>query len=64
MVRRGGDGEAGRRAKRVTATLKAVRAMRPARNEIIICTGLRLRGGVQYWRWVAMGLGLDCKQKR
>ena len=40
----------GRKAKRVTATLKAVQALRPERNEIIICTGLRIKGaGVQYW---------------
>ena len=37
----------GRRAKHVTATLKAVREMRPARTEIIVCTGLRTRGGQQ-----------------
>ena len=28
----------GRRAKRVTAALKAVKAMRPTRTEIIVCT--------------------------
>ena len=39
----------GRRAKRVTATLKAVKAMRPTRTEIIVCTGLRTRGGQQLW---------------
>ena len=32
-----------------TATLKAVREMPPARTEIIICTGLKTRGGVQIW---------------
>ena len=53
----------GRRAKRVTAALKTVRAMRPARNEIIVCTGLRLRGGVQYWGWCAIGIGVDRKQR-
>ena len=53
----------GRGARRTVATLKAVREMRPARNEIIVCTGLRSRGGVQYWGWIAMGLGLDRKQK-
>ena len=37
--------------------------MRPARNEIIVCTGLRLRGGVQYWGWCAMGIGVDRKQR-
>ena len=40
----------GRRTKRATATRKAVREMRPARDEIIVCTGLRTRdSGVQYW---------------
>ena len=51
------------RAKRVTATLKAVKELRPARTEIIVCTGLRTRGGVQYWGWLAMGVGVDRKQK-
>ena len=53
----------GRSATRVTATLKAVRKMRPERNEIIVCTGLRNRGGVQYWGWIAMGIGVDRKQR-
>ena len=39
----------GRKTKRVTATLKAVREMRPACTEIIICTDLRTRGGMQVW---------------
>ena len=40
----------GRKRKRATATRKAVREMRPARDEIIVCTGLRTRdSGVQYW---------------
>ena len=39
-----------RTAKRVLATLKEVKEMRPGRNEIIVCTGLNLRDcGVQYW---------------
>ena len=46
-----------------TASLKAVRAMRPERNEVIVCTGLKTRGGVQYWGWIAMGLGIDRRQK-
>ena len=52
-----------RKAKRATASLKAVQAMRPERNEVIVCTGLRTRGGVQYWGWIAMGLGIDRRQK-
>ena len=52
------------KAKRVTATLKAVQALRPERNEIIICTGLRIKGaGVQYWGSLASGLFCDRKQK-
>ncbi len=53
----------GQRAKRVTATLKAVKAMRPARTEIIICTGLRTRGGQQLWGIYAAGLLCDRKQR-
>ena len=56
-------GKGRHKPQRVTATLKAVRELRPARNEIIVCTGLRIRGGVQYWGWIAMGMGLDRKQK-
>ena len=36
-----------REAKRTIASLKAVREMRPAPTEIIVCTGLRIKGGVQ-----------------
>ena len=39
----------GRTTTRTTATLKAVREMKPACTEIIICTGLRTRGGWQLW---------------
>ena len=40
----------GRKTRRATATRKAVREMRPARDEIIVCTGLSARdSGVQYW---------------
>ena len=53
-----------RKARRTVATLKAVQALRPERNEIIICTGLRNKGaGVQYWGSIAMGLFCDRKQK-
>ncbi len=52
-----------RKTKLATATLKAVQAMRPARTEIIVCTGLTTRGGVQYWGSVSMGLLCDRKQK-
>ena len=52
-----------RAAKAVTATLKAVKEMRPAPNEIIVCTGLKSRGGVQYWGSVSTSLFCDRKQK-
>ncbi|MCY3982019.1 MAG: hypothetical protein OXF51_09730 [Alphaproteobacteria bacterium] len=37
----------GSTAKRITATLAQVKEMRPARTEIIVCTGIRTRGGQQ-----------------
>ena len=51
------------RANYATATLKAVREMRPARTEIIVCTGLKTRGGVQIWGDIASGLFHDRRQK-
>ena len=54
-----------RKAKRKTVSLKGVQALRPARTEIIICTGLRIRSaGVQYWGDLATGLFCDRKQGR
>ena len=52
-----------RKAKRTTASLKAIKEMRPARTEIIICTGLRIKGGCQMWGDIATGLFCDRKQK-
>ena len=37
--------------------------MRPACTEIIICTGLRTRGGQQLWGSVALGMFCDRKQR-
>ena len=40
----------GRKKKRTTASRKAVREMRPARDELIVCTGLKVPGsGLQLW---------------
>ena len=50
-------------ANYATATLKAVRELRPARTEIIVCTGLKTRGGVQIWGDIASGLFHDRRQK-
>ena len=53
----------GRRAKRDTATLEAVKEMRPTRTEIIVCTGLRTRGGQQLWENLATALWHDRRQR-
>ena len=57
------QGKGRRKAKRTVMSLKAVKEMRPARTEIIICTGLRTKGGVQYWGVFACGLFHDRKQR-
>ena len=59
--RRWGRGR--RKAKRVTASLKAVKELRPACTEIIICTGLKTRGGMQVWGSVALGMFCDRRQR-
>ena len=51
-----------RKVKGEIVSLKAVRAMRPARNEIIVCTGMRIEGGVQYWGDLATGLFVERKR--
>lgn len=56
---RGGE----RRKKPVIASMNAVRELRPAYNEIIICTGLQSRGGVQYWGCSAAGFAGERVQK-
>ena len=55
----------GRRRPRPTvASLKQVENMRPARDEIIIATGIKLRNcGVQLWGWRAMGIFVERRQK-
>ena len=52
-----------RRVKRATATLNEVKELRPARTEIIICTGLRTRGGQQLWGDIATSMFHDRRQK-
>ena len=44
-------GESGRRrSKRATASRRAIREMRPARDELIVCTGLKVPdSGLQLW---------------
>ena len=52
-----------RKAKRVVVSRAEAAAMRPDRTEIIICTGLRSRGGRQAWGSVALGFFCDRKQR-
>ena len=48
-----------RRPRRQIVSRKAVRELRPERDEIIVCTGVKLaRSGVQMWGVAAAGLGL------
>ena len=56
-------GKRGRAKKHAVVSLETVKEMRPGRNEIIICTGLRLKGGVQYWGLFACGMFHDRRQK-
>ena len=44
-----GQAKGRRKAKRMVVSREEAEAMRPARTEIIICTGLRTRSGRQYW---------------
>ena len=53
-----------RKTKRATASRKAVREMRPARDEIIVCTGLKLKtSGIQYWGTFATGLFAQSRRR-
>ncbi len=61
------DAEPGRKGRRkargTIVPLEAVEKMRPARDEIIIATGVRRRqSGVQIWGWRAMGIFTDRRQ--
>ena len=52
------------RAKPEVATFDEVRDMRPAYNEIVVCTALGTRSGVQMWGWAVCGLRADRRQRR
>ena len=57
-----GNGRA--RAKPEVAPLDAVRELRPAYNEIIVCTALGTRSGVQLWGSAACSFFGDRRQRR
>ncbi len=65
-LRAKGPGTKGRsKAPGTIVSRQVVRKMRPARDEIIVATGINLRNsGVQYWGSIATGLFCDRKQKR
>ena len=53
-----------RKPRPTIASLKAVEELRPARDEIIIATGIKLRNrGVQYWGYRALGIFVERRQK-
>ena len=52
-----------RKAKPPVVSRKEVEALRPERTEIIVCTGLRSRGGWQIWGEHAVGLFHDRRQR-
>ena len=52
-----------RKARRTTVSRRAVKEMRPGRDEIIICTGVTIKGGAQYWGSYATGLFVERKQR-
>ena len=57
-------GQKDRRGKRRTVvSLKAVEKMRPARDEIIVATGISRSGGIQWWGSWATGLFVDRRQR-
>lgn len=61
-------GESGRKgrhqARDAIVPLKALEKMHPAKDEIIIATGVKRRGtGVQYWSYRALGIFTDRRQR-
>ena len=52
------------RLKPEVASVDEVQALRPAYNEIIVCTGLGTRSGIQYWGYAACGLFGDRTKRR
>ena len=59
-----GAGKCRPRPKPEVASYEAVREMRPAYNEIIVCTALGCRSGVQLFGWAATGMFGDRMKRR
>ena len=63
-VRDGTENAKGRRKRRrVVVSREEAEAMRPDRTEIIVCTGLRTRGGRQAWGSIAAGILCNRRQR-
>ena len=56
-------GKGRRKAGCATATLNAVKEMRPARTGIIVCAGIKTRGGSRIRGDIASGLFHDRRRK-
>ena len=53
-----------RRARPAVVSLQEVEKLRPARDEIIVATGVTLRDcGCQLWGWRSLGLFVERRQK-
>ena len=52
-----------KRGRRIVVSREEAEAMRPDRTEIIICTGLRTRGGRQAWGSLAAGILCNRRQR-
>ena len=51
------------KTSREVVSLSTVQRMRPERDEIIVCTGIAITGGIQYWGDRAMGLLVNAKYR-
>lgn len=52
------------RAKPEVASVDAVQELRPAYNEIIVCTGLGTKSGLQLWGWATCSNFAERRQRR
>ena len=51
------------KTSREIVSLSTVQKIRPKRDEIIVCTGIAITGGIQYWCDRAMGLLVNGKYR-
>ena len=58
-----GTGNRRRGKRHEVVPLKAVERMRPARDEIIVATGMSRSGGIQWWGSWATGLFVQRRQR-